>query len=162
MEVSNNSDTDPCAWVGVVDKLGKTVKVGDQKQIMCKQHALQTPKCRALPLPLTVDLGLILSSLNPHTSRLHRQCLTPAVNADKATDCCVLCRSNTPSMTHQTSGSRYAAVCLCQHAANHTVVTQLPLEHPSSSLFCLGHIPRTALASQTRAQDILQLLLLSV
>jgi hypothetical protein len=27
VEVSNNSDTDPCAWVGVVDKLGKTVKV---------------------------------------------------------------------------------------------------------------------------------------
>lgn len=27
MEVSNNSDTDPCAWVGVVDKLGKTIKV---------------------------------------------------------------------------------------------------------------------------------------
>lgn len=27
VEVSNNSDTDPCAWVGVVDKLGKTVRV---------------------------------------------------------------------------------------------------------------------------------------
>lgn len=27
VEVSNNSDTDPCAWVGVVDKLGKTIKV---------------------------------------------------------------------------------------------------------------------------------------
>lgn len=27
MEVSNNSSTDPCAWVGVVDKLGKKVKV---------------------------------------------------------------------------------------------------------------------------------------
>lgn len=31
VEVSNNSDTDPCAWVGVVDKIppaGKTIKVG--------------------------------------------------------------------------------------------------------------------------------------
>lgn len=27
VEVSNNSDTDPCAWVGVVDKLGKSIKV---------------------------------------------------------------------------------------------------------------------------------------
>jgi hypothetical protein len=31
VEVSNNSDTDPCAWVGVVDKLGKTIKVRNSR-----------------------------------------------------------------------------------------------------------------------------------
>lgn len=45
VEVSNNSDTDPCAWVGVVDKLGKTIKVGSLI-------------CRVLGwLPLYTDIG---------------------------------------------------------------------------------------------------------
>jgi hypothetical protein len=35
VEVSNNSDTDPCAWVGVVDKLGKTIKVGSLICLLC-------------------------------------------------------------------------------------------------------------------------------
>lgn len=28
VEVSNNSKTDPCAWLGMVDKLGSKIKAG--------------------------------------------------------------------------------------------------------------------------------------
>lgn len=43
MEVSNNSDTDPCAWVGVVDKIppaGKTIKVGS---LICRRFGCPCP-----------------------------------------------------------------------------------------------------------------------
>lgn len=71
MEVSNNSDTDPCAWVGVVDKLGKTVKVRIKliycgKVLQCASltnshmhvvFSIFTLTASNMPMPTTALLG---------------------------------------------------------------------------------------------------------
>jgi hypothetical protein len=91
VEVSNNSDTDPCAWVGVVDKLGKTIKVRISRS--AKTNTTATA---------------ILAHMQIQLFRRSHMCVSRCLLLVGAS----LRRSSTPSMIPQTSGSRYARMQL--------------------------------------------------